>query len=95
MSKLIVRMKILPEDIDTDLDKLLDSIVSTLPSDIGVKSNMKEPIAFGLNALVIDFSLEDSDGQMERLENIVKGVKGVSEIQVVNLSRISNFKSRE
>ena len=49
----------------------------------------KEPIAFGLNSLICDFSLEDVEGQMDSLEEYIKKTQGVSEIQIMNISRKS------
>ena len=89
MARLIVRIKILPKDIDTDLDKLADTIKDRLPDGMILKGYAKEPIAFGLNALVIDFGMDDKEGQMDRLEDMLRATDGVSEIQVINLSRES------
>ena len=48
-----------------------------------------EPIAFGLNAIVGDFLLDDAEGQMDKLEECIKSVEGVGEIEVTNISRQS------
>ncbi len=89
MARLIVRIKILPESIDTDLDSLKSRIEGLLPHGMTIKAHKIEPIAFGLNALLVDFAMNDEEGQMDRLEEKLKEIEGVSEIQIVNLSRES------
>ncbi len=42
-----------------------------------LKAHAKEPIAFGLNALVGDFLLDDAEGEMEKLEESIKKIEGV------------------
>jgi elongation factor 1-beta len=48
-----------------------------------------EPIAFGLEAIVGDFLVDDAEGQMDKLEESIKSVEGVGEIEVTNISRQS------
>ena len=54
-----------------------------------LKAHAKEPIAYGLNAVVGDFLIEDKEGQMDKLEDSIKSLTGVGEIQVINISRQS------
>lgn len=89
MSRLIARIKILPSEADTDLDEVISKLKSNIPNGMGLERYGKEPIAFGLNSLICDFSLNDVEGQMDSLEEYIKKTEGVSEIQVMNISRKS------
>ena len=40
-----------------------------------------EPIAFGLNAVIADFTLDDSEGQMDLLEESIKRSDEVGQIE--------------
>ena len=89
MSRLVARIKILPLEAETDLDEVITKLKSSIPTGMGLERYGKEPIAFGLNSLICDFSLNDVEGQMDSLEEYIKKTEGVSEIQVINISRKS------
>ncbi len=89
MARLIARIRILPAEAESDLESVVESIKSSMPQGIEMKGHAMEPIAFGLKALVGDFLLDDAEGQMDKLEDSIKNVNGVGEIEVMNISRQS------
>lgn len=83
-----IQFKVMPENLETNLDKLKEQIKSKIESfNSGVFNEAKEePIAFGLKALIITFALSE-DEEVDLVENALKEIEGVSSIELIDYRR--------
>jgi elongation factor 1-beta len=89
MTKLVARIKILPSESEADIDSIPKILSETLPEGFKLIAHTKEPIAFGLYSVLADFTLDDSEGQMELLEDSIRKLEAVGELEIINVSRQS------
>ncbi len=89
MAKVLVLLKVLPEDINIDLEELKEKIRKALPENYEIKGYDIEPIAFGLKALRLYILIpEYTEGGTDPLEKMVMNVEGVSQVEVEAVHRM-------
>ena len=88
MADVVVQMKVLPEGIEVDLNKLQDKIKDVLPEGMRVYKIIEEPIAFGLNCLKVTVIMPDAEGGTDPVENAISSIKNVQRVEVEIVSRM-------
>lgn len=83
MTEVIVGLKVLPKEVGIDLDKLEDRI----KSEINPERIQRQPIAFGLVALLVTKLVPDAEGELEKIENKLKSIEEVGEVEVTGITR--------
>ncbi len=82
-----IKIKIMPESIETDLVKIEKEVRNKIE-----KNNVKnpqievQPIAFGLKALIVLFGWPE-EKEFEEFEKDLKKIPGVSSIDVLDMRR--------
>jgi elongation factor 1-beta len=87
LAKVVAQIKIFPTETTVDLGELRKKIEKALPPETTIARFDEEPIAFGLVALVASVVMPEEEGRMDKVEEALKSVENVGEIQVVNVWR--------
>ena len=87
MGTVILTMRMMPKDAEVDIERWKDEVKNIIGKYGELLNAEVEPIAFGLKALKITFSLEDKEGLMDNVENELKTIEGVGELSVVSMGR--------
>jgi translation elongation factor aEF-1 beta len=90
LTQVLVSIKIFPSDAPADMPSLKDKVRKALDGKATIYKYEEEPVAFGLVALVAHVLVpEDAQGRMDEVEELLKGISGISEVQVVVSRRIA------
>ncbi len=89
MAQLLLIVKIFPTGTEVDIDELGKKIRAALKDGITLRKFEKEPLAFGLHFLKGEFIVDDKEGQMDSLEQTIMNTEGASQMEVLNMSRMS------
>lgn len=88
MAVVIVTLKVMPEDPEVSLDKIKEEAEKAIKDFGGImKGTEEEPVGFGLKALVIKFSVDESKGSPDPVAEAIEGMEGIRSAQVTMVSR--------
>jgi elongation factor 1-beta len=85
MGEVAVRMRVMPDSVERDLDGLKDLLVSTLPENARFGASDVSPIGFGLSSLDIVVIMDDREGGSEEVESRFASVEGVENVTVIEV----------
>ena len=89
MARVLASIKIFPREANIDLNPLKTRVQNSLPAGSNVQRFEEEPVAFGLVALIAHVVLpEDAAGHMDQVEEAIRSIDAVSEIQVLRMGRL-------
>jgi len=89
LAKVLVSLKIFPSDVTVDLEDLKKKIEDCLPDFASVYKFEEEPVAFGLVAVIAHLLLpEDKAGGLNEVEEALKKVDGIGNLQTLTIQRV-------
>ncbi|HTY43847.1 MAG TPA: elongation factor 1-beta [Patescibacteria group bacterium] len=88
MGTIGVKIKVMPESPEVDMEKLKENVKALVQKKGGRnREYMIEPVAFGLMSLTAFFEWPEEKA-MEELEDSIKKIKNVSSTQVLDMRRL-------
>ena len=87
MADMIITFKIMPEEPETDLNKIAKEFKIFVEKEGGKTGEPKiQEIAFGLKSLEISFAIDESEGT-EKFEDVARNIDGVGSVEVIGITR--------
>jgi len=82
MGNVVMRLKVMPSDIDVNLDEIADKIKALDLKNVEIRDIGIEPIAFGLKALVIAAVMPDEGSIGDELAEKIQQIDGVESVEI-------------
>ncbi|MEM3373663.1 MAG: elongation factor 1-beta [Candidatus Woesearchaeota archaeon] len=89
MADVVVTLNVMPESPDVDLEKLEKEVLIKIKEFSGIDNHKTEikPVAFGLKMISIMFVMPESLGSPDKLEEEIKKIKHVSNVEIADVRR--------
>ena len=88
LARVVMTLRIMPEDVEVDLDDLLEKIKNVIPEGTDIGATETQPVAFGLKALRMNLARDESMGGTDDIEEAISTIEGVSQVEVERVSRM-------
>ena len=82
MGKVYMKLRVMPEDVDVDLESIYEKINEVAPEKVEIKDYKIQPIAFGLKALLVMAIMPDEGGIGDELIEKIQSIEGVESVEV-------------
>ncbi len=82
MGKVYMKLRVMPEDVDIDLEKIYERIKEVAPERVEIRDYKIQPIAFGLKALLVMAVMPDEGGIGDELIDRIQKIEGVESVEV-------------
>jgi len=87
MGDFVALIDVIPEDIETDFEKLVGELANTLPEDANILHHEVMPVAFGLKKVRLRVRYPEDWGGTDKLEEFFKQVDGLQGVEGIAFSK--------
>lgn len=88
MAEVAMTFSVLPENSEDDVDVLSQGIRKVLDGKCRVVGITKKELAFGLKSLQLVVIVKDEGGQQDMVEDAVRTIKGIGQIDIEDSSLV-------
>jgi elongation factor 1-beta len=82
MADVVMKLKIMPKDVETDLDSIYEEVQRVRGKKIEIRDKKVQPIAFGLKALLLMAVMPDEGSIGDEFVERIKGIEGVESVEI-------------
>ena len=88
MGEVIGLIRVMPGEVleDSQLEKMIEDIKAVIKPPAKIGSIQIKPIAFGLNAIILNFALDESKS-IDNIQDKLKEIKEISSAEVIDFRR--------
>ena len=87
MGTALIKIKIMPSSVETNLEEIKEKAKSVIESNKGKHPMFEEePIAFGLKAVIAGFEIDESD-ELDPIEEALRKIENVNSAEVIDMRR--------
>ncbi len=85
MGNVIMKIRVMPSDVEVDLEKILNEIKNIQIEGLELRDYAIQPIAFGLKALMLVAVMPDAEGVGDRYLEEISKIDGVESVEVESM----------
>ncbi len=85
MGSVVMKLKVMPVDVNVNLDEVLEKVKGIGVEGVEVRSAEIQPIAFGLKALVILAVLPDAENVGDKFVEEIQKIDGVESVEIEDM----------
>ena len=84
----LIKIKMMPSSPEVNFEEVKVKAKEIVEANKGTRVEFEEqPIAFGLNALIVGFEQNEDDGELDPIEEGLRKIENVSSVQVIDMRR--------
>lgn len=89
MGQILLKYRVMPEGLETDLAQLEKDIAAHLPQGVARLSKATTvPFAFGMKAIMCSIVVEDAEGNNDKVEAALMGTPGAQGVEFLEAGRL-------
>ncbi len=85
MAKVLMKLRVMPKDLDVDLNAVLEKIKNIQIEGVEIRDSAIQPVAFGLKALVLVAVMPDAEGVGDKFVEEIQKVDGVESVEIEDM----------
>lgn len=85
MGNVVMKIRVMPADVDVNLDEILEKIKGINMEDVEIRDSAIQPIAFGLKAIVLMAVMPDTEGIGDKFVEEIGKIDGVENVEIEDM----------